>query len=423
MQHSLATFLCVAITVASTAFAGIPFARGDELTLKPREGVVLLNNGELLTGTIISAGDRYDVHLAAGEICLRRADVAMICRDAQECYQHKRANIEAGRIQDHLELAEWCLRNGLLDLAERELVDAGKADNSHPKIRLLTSRLELARKPLPSQTSSTAEKPVSYTTLDNVTRNLPPGTMETFTHSIQPLLLNNCSKSGCHMTRSESGLKLERIHPRFSARTTTQRNLEQVLAMVDRDNPPASKLLQAPIRPHGSLKSPIFTDRQQSQYRQLVQWVYAVAGTQNAVEKPTLEERTAPLLQAVPGAAGRPPVNPDELPLSTDPLGAPPESLPPAASEAEPLSDDQAPPPETAPEKPSNPEQAYTPQQLEAMGLDLNGRQAPNRSVGARGTQVRGSAATVQRGAQLPEAFTPQDEFDPSIFNRRFFGK
>jgi hypothetical protein len=287
----------------------------------------------------------------------------------------------------------------------------------------LTSRLELARKPLPSQTLSTAEKPVSRTTLDNVTRNLPPGTMETFTHSIQPLLLNNCSKSGCHMTRSEGGLKLERIHPRFSARTSTQRNLEQVLAMVDRDNPPASKLLQAPIRPHGTVKSPIFTDRQQVQYRQLVQWVYAVAGNRDAVARPTLEERTAPLLQAVPGAAGRPPANPGELPISTDPLGTPPESLPPAANGAEPLPDAESTLPEASAGTPANPEQAYTPEQLEAMGLDLNGRQAPNRLVGARGTQVRGSAATVQRGAQLPEAFTPQDEFDPSIFNRRFFGK
>jgi hypothetical protein len=367
----------------------------------------------------------------------------MICRDAQECYQHKRANIEAGRVQDHLDLAEWCLRNGLLELAERELADARNADNTHPKIRLLTSRLELARQPLPTQPATTAERPVSHTTLDSVTRNLPQGTMETFTHSIQPLLLNNCSKSGCHLTRSDGGLKFERIHPRFSARTSTQRNLEQVLALIDRDNPPASKLLQAPIRPHGTVKSAIFTDRQQGQYRQLVQWVYAVAGARSTPERPTLEERTAPLLQTVPGATGRPPVNPDDLPLTTDPLDGsmepaqedslnveplnseslPPASLPPAAGEAEPLPQLNDPSADNSPGASSNPEQAYTPEQLQAMGLDLNGRQAPNRPSGTRATQVRGAAASVKRGAQLPQAFTPQDEFDPNIFNRRFFGK
>jgi hypothetical protein len=422
MRKALATLLIVA-----SAASGMSNSLGDELTLKPREGVVLLNNGELLTGTIIPAGDRYDVHLESGEICLRRADVAMICRDAQECYQHKRNNIEAGRVQDHLDLAEWCIRNNLLDAAARELADARKADNTHPKIRLLTSRLELAKQPLPDQSSPAAEKLVSHTTLDTVSRNLPPGTMETFTHSIQPLLLNNCSKSGCHLTRGDGGLKLERMHPRFSARSSTQRNLEQVLALVDRDNPPASKLLQAPIRPHGSVKSAIFTDRQQGQYRQLVQWVYAVAGARSPVEKPTLEERTAPLLQAMPGAAGRPPVNPDELPISSSPLDTPPQSLPPEAGGAEPLPESgQANPGAAIPGAPSEPaasaNQAYTPQQLEAMGLDLNGKQAPHRGVGARGPQVRGSAATVQRGAQLPEAFKPQDEFDPNIFNRRFFG-
>jgi hypothetical protein len=155
--------------------------------------------------------------------------------------------------------------------------------------------------------------------------------------------------------------------------------------------------------------------------------VYAVAGARSPVEKPTLEERTAPLLQAMPGAAGRPPVNPDELPISSSPLDTPPQSLPPEAGGAEPLPESgQANPGAAIPGAPSEPaasaNQAYTPQQLEAMGLDLNGKQAPHRGVGARGPQVRGSAATVQRGAQLPEAFKPQDEFDPNIFNRRFFG-
>jgi hypothetical protein len=73
-------------------------------------------------------------------------------------------------------------------------------------------------------------------------------------------------------------------------------------------------------------------------------------------------------------------------------------------------------------EQPANADRAYTPQQLESMGLDLNGNQAPHRGGGGRGVQPRGSAASVQRGAQLPDAFKPQDEFDPHIFNRRFFG-
>jgi hypothetical protein len=29
----------------------------------------------------------------------------------------------------------------------------------------------------------------------------------------------------------------------------------------------------------------------------------------------------------------------------------------------------------------------------------------------------------VQRGAKLPATFTPKDDFDPEVFNRRFFGK
>lgn len=284
------------------ALAACALVRADEISLAPRDGVVLLTNGELITGKIIPAGDRYDVQLANGEISLRRADVALICRDADECYRHKRNDIELGRVQDHLDLAEWCIRNKLYVAAEREIGDARRADPMHPKLRLVASRLALAKQPPAGGPVSVVEQAIAYMPLDTLARNLPPGTMETFTNSIQPLLLNYCSKSGCHSSRNDGGLKLERVHPRFSGRSTTRRNLERVLTLIDRENPPASALLQAPIRPHGTVKAAIFTDRQHAQYRQLVQWTYAVAGARLPVEKPSLEDRTAPLLQSIPGA-------------------------------------------------------------------------------------------------------------------------
>ena len=119
-------------------------------SVAPREGVVLLANDEIIRGTIIPAGDRYDVHLESGEISLRKADIAAVCQTVEECYQHKRADIDPGRVQDHLQLAEWCVRNRLFSEAQGELADARKADPTHPKIRLVESRLDLARSPLPS---------------------------------------------------------------------------------------------------------------------------------------------------------------------------------------------------------------------------------------------------------------------------------
>jgi hypothetical protein len=271
---------------------------------------------------------------------------------------------------------------------------------------------------------------VATTPLETAARNLPPGTMETFTNTIQPLLLNTCSKSGCHAARSEGGFKLERMHPRFSSRSTTQRNLEQVLALVNRDDPPQSPLLQTPIRSHASVRVPIFTDRHQGQYRQLVQWVYAVAGSQPANPTPSLAERTSPLQQNVPGASGTVPTENQIVPAAAELEAELPETTLPIEA-AGPRGDDPSAAPGLLPTEPSGAsgidpsasQRAYTPEQLRAMGLDPSGLPTAE----ARGAVQTGAARrenpNVQRGAKVPVGFTPRDEFDPEIFNRRHLGR
>lgn len=413
----------------------VPLAAAGPPAVAPREGVVLLANGEIIRGTIIPAGDRYDVHLESGEISLRKADIAVVCQTVEECYRHLRAQIDSGRVQDHLQLAEWCIRNRLFAEAQSELADARKADPTHPKIRLVESRLELAQSPVKAETSveqpSGVVRAVATAPLEVAARNLPPGTMETFTNTIQPLLVNNCSKSGCHAGRSEGGFKLERLHPRFSSRSITQRNLEQVLALVNRDDPPQSPILQTPIHPHASVKVPIFTDRQQGQYRQLVQWVYAVAGSHTPSEAPSLAERTSPLLQNVPGASGSVPGASDIMPAAAE-LEA---ELPDVTTQPEavvlPEQNANDPPAELPAGEarqevefaPMASEKAYTPEQLQALGLDPTGEPIHATAGALRRGTMRRENENVQRGAKAPAGFTPRDEFDPEIFNRRYFNQ
>jgi hypothetical protein len=83
---------------------------------------------------------------------------------------------------------------------------------------------------------------------------------------------------------------------RNTGRKSTQRNMASVLTMIDRDHPAESRLLAVPIRPHGGGEA-IFTDRQQAQYKQLVEWVYQVSGSSRPADPPTLDERTSPLPQ------------------------------------------------------------------------------------------------------------------------------
>jgi len=376
------------------ALAVCLFAGGaDELSLAPRAGVLLLNNGELIEGTITASGDRYDVSGRDSEIRIKRSEVAYAGRDAHECYLHKRAGIEEGRVQDHLELTEWCLKNSLVEPAEKELAAARAADPQHPKIRLLEPRLELARQAPRQPPPPLAHEKAAMSQLDVVVRNLPGGSMENFTNGIQPMLLNYCAKSGCHGPRSSGLLKLERIPPnRLAGRHATQSNLQAVLAMVNRESPQDSKLLSAPIRPHGNLKLPVFTDREQTQYKQLVQWVYQVSSAKPALPRPTLEERTAPLLQNAP--------RPGQLPKDAPPEGKKPNDRKPEVDPAD-WSDS-------------------FPDQIDQKD---EGNSSPRRS--ARGSRDRRMIDRAHGAADTATdaEYIPKDPFDPEIFNRRFFSR
>ena len=109
--------------------------------------------------------------------------------------------------------------------------------------------------------------------LDRMIRGLPHGAIETFTQSVQPVLMNHCATSGCHGPQSETALRLFRTSGNKTAnRRITQRNLYSVLQFVDMDKPQASRLLIAPTEPHGTARYAIFNEHQASQYKRLVEW-------------------------------------------------------------------------------------------------------------------------------------------------------
>jgi hypothetical protein len=374
---------------------------GADVSLAPARGIVLLTNGETIEGAVTAAGDCYDVTLPSGQIRLRRSQVALVARDLQECYRHKQSETRWGRVQDHIALAEWCLRHGLLDEAQREVAAARAADATHPRVAVVENRLQLARdtsKPAVTRKAAAAApgaaQPVSQP-LDLLVRNLPHGSVESFTNQIQPLLLNYCARAGCHTAQSSAAMRLERIPPnRYTGRKSTQRNLQTVLQLIDRERPGESKLLSTPVQPHGAAGVVIFTDRQQSQYKQLVQWVYQVAGAKVPASQPTLEERTAPLLERGPyedGAAVA------ELP-SDGGLAAG------AAERANTGVLDR------------NPQQRSAEPPSDAPGVEADGTSAsppgnvhpPPRPAAAQGDPPRDAA------------FVPKDPFDPELFNRRY---
>jgi hypothetical protein len=352
--------------------------RAEPLQLAPREGVLLLRTGSVVRGKISRAGDRYYVALPHAELRIKVENVELFCRNLDEAYRMKSSAIKPGQVDARLELAEWCLRNNLLGYAAHEVLRARRDNPRHPRLELVQRRLELAANPpdIPFTADTDSQPRPSGEQLSQWVRGLPPGTVENFTNTVQPLLLNRCATGGCHGPAAENRLRLERIPGgRPPTRSITHRNLKAVLECVDREDPAASLLLTRPLAPHGEATEAIFNGHDLRQYQQLVKWVHEMAQPRQPPQPPNVERTAAPLLQTM---------DPARLPRQTRMSGeAPPFPEIPASTSSKTLPD------ATLPE----------------IKLDEPAEIVPEHKV--------------QYGAPPAEP-KAKDPFDPALFNRRF---
>lgn len=347
------------------------------LASTPQEGLLLLRNGQVVQGKVTPEGDRFYVELTSGKVWVKAVDVEVHCRNLEEGYWLKRRAMPLGNVNSHLDLAQWCLQHELPGHAANELRDAITVNPHHPRIELLERRLKLSQQkgPLTRAAEAMPEIAPSADDLDRLMRGLPDGAVETFTNSIQPLLINNCTAAGCHGPAAERGPRWVRVSlGRTSSRRLTQRNLHTTLELVNRENPSESPLLMVPAQPHGSGKTAVFLNLQSPQYRQLAAWVRQVAQAPAVPLPASVVSQTPPLLQTMP-PSGVQRVN-FESPLPAAPM----------AVESQPVDGGE----EASP---------------------------PLVRVGAGTPPPR---TEPQRG-QVPMGFRPKDPFDPEIFNRRFF--
>lgn len=330
-----------------------------------------------MSGQIVRAADRYLVAVNGGEISVKATEVEMACASLEEAYQTKRGRVQPDNIHDRLELVLWCQRLGMLNAAAVELSEAMGIDPNHPMIPVAERRLRLAMQGAgPTKPEDPASRPATSQELDRLVRGMPPGTVEAFTQTIQPLLTNNCATAGCHGPGMEQAFSLLRAPAgKVPSRRLTQRNLMAVVQWINRSAPAESPLLSAPTRPHGTARAPIFTDQQVAQYQDLVDWVYCVAQVPSPVARQREPARRYSSVSA--------------------------------ASHEEPLS-----PADRFPSLRSTEQQGF-------------GSVRARFEEAAAGSPPSGSGsqnpprATIHRGELIPSV-PPSDALDPADFNRRF---
>jgi hypothetical protein len=291
----------IALMLGTAAFAiGEPVA-GNGPPATPMSGVLLLRNGGVIQGEISLAGDRWFVRSAGRETQVPAANVDIFGPSISALYELQRQRITQPTAESHLMLADWCLRNAMLAEAERELASARNLDPRHPRVSLLDQRLAVAKAPrIAMPVTKHASSPSKIGDTPATTRNTDPtlavpspqisdAAVERFTRRVQPLLLNNCTTSGCHQAGSSQSFQLDRalLHG-LSNRRSTMSNLTVTLALVNRDQPLMSPLLTVPRAPHGGMSEPVFSPANRKNVEQLLEWVMLVT------EAPTAAEDTAP---------------------------------------------------------------------------------------------------------------------------------
>lgn len=108
--------------------------------------------------------------------------------------------------------------------------------------------------------------------LDKETRSMPEGTLGLYRRRIEGLLVTGCSAAKCHDSNSPVMplMHLGRAVP--IPRRQSQRNLHNILKYVDRESAFDSTLFRAATLPHAGNSDP-FVEKDSVQYENLSQWL------------------------------------------------------------------------------------------------------------------------------------------------------
>ena len=337
-------------------------------SLAPEAGLLVLKNGQVIEGDVTRAGDYFVVTRGEGtELRLKADDVECFCASLEEAYEFKARRLTGQSFRGRLDLARWCLRNGLLDHCHEQILQVDRAEPNNAQVKELMTRLEVMQLSPPAPSGPAATLPVPPEKLEQTIAELPRGSVERFGAIVQPILLNRCAANQCHGPNSKSEFRLLRPPPgQTVSRRFTQRNLATTLRQLDRSSPDQSPLVLKAEQRHGSALTPVFDKHSANQLSEIVGWARMTSGP-NVVPAAGTRSETATYYR--------------------------PASITPAAS---------------------------TLSQPAAPGTDGSPAAAPVQPT--RPTTTENTARTAQPppSKNAEPAGQPRDRYDPEIFNRRY---
>ncbi|MEW4487578.1 hypothetical protein AB1L42_05820 [Thalassoglobus sp. JC818] len=268
--------------VKSIAFAVVILAIASTSSAQQfPTGVIVLNNGQVLSGVIGEVPGGYGVQMNGAFHVITTPQIDVVAASMEDAYRVKRERVPNPTVEDHMILARWCLLHGLLEEAQSEVARARILDPLREDSREMLSNVDQQL----ADRSRKAAKPKIIQTGDGFieldersTAGLLKESHQEFIRKIQPLLLNKCGNAHCHGEVSPTGFKLTAIRSRGTAgnRLQNHANLLAVIDQINFDNPQASPLLIAPTHV-GTGHPPVYSSTSNSQFVSIQQWVLEVA--------------------------------------------------------------------------------------------------------------------------------------------------
>lgn len=251
---------------------------------RPASQLLVLADGQIVSGHITPRPDGYDIQVAAGRLFINSDRVRFSAASLPDAYDRMRDSIPEFTPTNHLELARWCLGNRLYAQARREVLDALHLDPNRDDAKRMLRALEQVGER--SNTAATGTGLTEYPSQVKIQRpametrslaGLNRSVAHSFVRDVQPLLKNKCATSGCHGAGGKSQFQLASTH-RGSTPAIAERNLAAVLKQIDFSNPPASPLLKVGEQAHGNMVSSAFPGRTGANQLSILQnWVSQAA--------------------------------------------------------------------------------------------------------------------------------------------------
>jgi hypothetical protein len=228
----------------------VPMASNGPAKSAATTKVLVLFDGRVIGGTIEEGPSGYRLTRRDGFSETIPAAFVRVAADSLEAaYQTMRDSIRAPLPNEHVELAEWCIKQGLYVEAEEQLGEALRLDPNRRDARDLLRTVDslTRRKPI----HAAAEDPRSRTddgfeaAAPRTATDLSREAMATFVRRTQPLLLNKCGNASCHGSKTTTEFQLTAARGGTGPRATTLANLDMILSRINAGSVASSPLLES----------------------------------------------------------------------------------------------------------------------------------------------------------------------------------